>query len=108
MKIDLCKLTENARYSEVLDSLLKNLGVKKILDIRYESDYQGFVDVSALLKDGRVFSYLYYYGSCSGCDDWEDRSLSDEKIEAEMKQEGTFFKSVETYEKYKKVRKSDR
>lgn len=108
MKINLTELTDNARYSDNLDELLHDLKVKKILDLKYESDYQGFVDVSALLKDGRVFSYLYYYGSCSGCDEWEAENLTDDEIKAEMKRGATYFKSVDTYNKFdKKRRKSN-
>ena len=99
--MDIVKLTDNSRYSENLDSLLKKLGAKKVLDLKFESGYQGDVDISVLLKDGRVFSYYYSYGSCSGCDDWEARSLSDEQIEAEMKREATYFRSIDTYNKYK-------
>jgi hypothetical protein len=55
------------------------------------------VDADALLSDGRIFSYKYYYGSCSGCDDWEDRGLTTEQITQEMIEGGTYFNNLEEY-----------
>ena len=95
--MDVTKAVDQARYSDNLESLLNKLEAVKILSVAYESDYQGFVDIDALLKDGRVFSYKYWYGSCSGCDDWEYRNLSDDAIEEEMLREATIFDNVEQY-----------
>lgn len=55
--------------------------------------------MSALLEDGRVFWYKYYYGSCSGCDSWESSNLPDEQIIDVMEKEATFFESKEQWEK---------
>jgi hypothetical protein len=37
-----------------------------------EGDWQGQVATMAKLSDGRIVVYDDYYGSCSGCDAWED------------------------------------
>lgn len=94
------KLKTEARYCEQLESLLNKLGAIKILKEDGEADYSGQVSVDALLSDGRVFSYEYYYGSCSGCDEWEDLELIDEKIEETMAKEATFFANEEEYKTY--------
>jgi hypothetical protein len=45
-----------------------------------EGDYQGKVATCVQLTDGRYAIYHDYYGSCSGCDSWED--ASDESVKA--------------------------
>ena len=89
----------DARYSNILESLLRKLDAKELLALDYESDYQGFVDCSVLLADNRVFSYYYSYGSCSGCDDWESRDLTEDEIEIEMEKEATFYDNIDQYHK---------
>lgn len=86
-----------ARYSDILELTINKLSPKEILRLEFESNYQGFVDIDVLLTDERVFSYLYYYGSCSGYDDWEARNLTDEQISEEMLQEAAIFSSLEEY-----------
>jgi hypothetical protein len=53
-------LEPKARYVDDLQDLLNEVGAEKILNSQIQDDYSGAVDVSALLKDGRVFSYQYY------------------------------------------------
>ncbi len=91
----------NARYSDNLQTVLNKLGSKELLHKDYESDYQGYVDISVLLEDGRVYSYKYYYGSCSGCDEWESDNYSDEQIVQIMIDEATFFDNIEQFNKYR-------
>lgn len=43
-----------------------------------EGDYQGMVATCVKLPDGRFAIYNDYYGSCSGCDSWED--ATDEEV----------------------------
>ena len=45
-------------------------------------DYQGSVAIVARLDDGRWLHYDWSYGSCSGCDAWEDEPT--EKVTAEI------------------------
>lgn len=95
---DMC---DHARYAYVLEDLIIALKGKEVLYLKYESDYQGYVDIDVLLEDGRVFSYEYSYGSCSGCDDWEYRQLTDQQILEEMKKGATYFDKLEDYQKFK-------
>ena len=92
---------EKARYSKNLQAVLIKLGAKKLLRKVYESDYQGYVDVDVLLEDGRVYSYYYSYGSCAGCDEWDNRDLNNEQIEEIMINEATIFDNMEQYEAYR-------
>jgi hypothetical protein len=92
----------HARYSDILASLLDSIGATEVLRLDYESDYSGYVDCDVLLSNGKVFSYKYYYGSCSGCDDWEDRGLSDDEISAEMLKESTTFENRAEYDEWRK------
>lgn len=103
-KIDIAKSCEYARYSECLASAIDKMGgAKEILRLEYESSYSGEVDIDVLLNDGRVVSYHYYYGSCSGCDEWEDAELTDEQIEDIMTQESTIFPNIEKYTEWRKM-----
>ena len=90
-------MVDNARYSYLLERLIENLNGERVLYLNYESDYQGFVDIDVLLADGKVFSYMYWYGSCSGCDEWECINLSDEEIIKEMKRAATYFDNLNDY-----------
>lgn len=99
--IDIQVEVEQARYSENLESVVNKLGGVEILRKEYESDYQGFVDVDVLLSDGRVFSYYYSYGSCSGCDEWEARDLSGDEIESVIIQEATIFNDRKSYNQWR-------
>lgn len=60
-----------------------------------------------LLEDGRVFSYKYSYGSCSGCDQWESDGLEDFEIEDEMTSKATFFSNIQEYNKWRETTKKD-
>lgn len=62
-----------------------------IIRLKYEAGYQGYVDIDVLLSSGKVFSYYYAYGSCSECDEWENRNLSDDEILLAMQKECSFI-----------------
>ena len=96
--LNIVEATEDARYSSILQEVIEELKGIEILRLDYESDYQGHVDIDVLLEDGQVFSYKYWYGSCSGCDEWEDRNLTCEEIKDVMIQEATFFGGLESYQ----------
>ena len=75
-------IAATCRYGDCLGEILKDA------DIVWEdslADYQGSVDILASMPDGTFVHYEYSYGSCSGCDDWEARSLSDSQIVEEMR-----------------------
>lgn len=60
-------------------------------------DYQGHATIIAF-KEGK-FAYLYWsYGSCSGCDGYED--MTDEERRAEFKNMAEIFDSHESFEKW--------
>gem|GEM_PF-4700836 len=44
-----------------------------------EDDHHGTIAIAHKLSDGRVVVMTDYYGSCSGCDCWEDASDDDAK-----------------------------
>lgn len=96
-KVQLDEIENACRYSENVYSLLKKLHAVEVLDFTCNNDYQGDMDLSVLLEDGRVFSYAYSYGSCSGCDDWEARSLTDKQIEDEIARDATYFSDVSSF-----------
>ena len=60
-----------------------------------ESDYQGHATVLARTPDGKWWFYEWWYGSCSGCDTWEAAELTDDEIEAEMRDQSAIFDSDE-------------
>lgn len=45
-----------------------------------EADYQGHAAILATFK-GKYCFYEWTYGSCSGCDTWEDQGLTGDQIE---------------------------
>jgi hypothetical protein len=105
--IDIKEEVEFARYADTLENVINNLGGKELLRKDYESDWQGYVDIDVLLEDGRVFSYKYSYGSCSGCDEWEHKNLEDFEIEDRMLAEATFFSNIQEYNKWRETTKKD-
>jgi hypothetical protein len=90
----------SARYSEILEELLGELGAKEVLLRKYEADYQGFVKVGVLLEDGQVFFYEYSYGSCSGCDEWESRGLDDFQVKSAMRADAVMYSSREKFQEW--------
>jgi hypothetical protein len=108
-EVDIVKLCDSTRYSEDLAEACERLGgAENVQRLEFESDYQGFVDIDVLLLDGRVFSYYYSYGSCSGCDEWEDKSFSSEDVVKEILQEATLFDNQTQYFAWRDmVRKRD-
>ena len=96
-------LLSKARYSENLAEVLVSLSAERILYCKFVADWQGEVDIDVLLRDGRVFSYYYNYGSCSGCDEWEAKDYSDSEINQIMEKEATFFDDIQQYSDWEKV-----
>lgn len=100
--LEIEKAVEECRYSAILEKVINDLNPEKILRLDYYSDYQGHVDIDVLLKDGRVYSYYYSYGSCTGCDDWEDKGFDENKIYDIMKN-ATYFSKIEHYEHWRNM-----
>ncbi len=80
-RIDWDKILPMSRYAgghdEQMKGLLKNV---KIIAHWNEGGYDGSVATCIQLKDTKeIVIYSDYYGSCSGCDAWEDASDEDVK-----------------------------
>lgn len=77
--IDWTAIMPMSRYAgghdDQMEGLFKNA---KVIAHWNEGDYQGSVATCVQLEDGRFAIYNDYYGSCSGCDSWED--ASDEEV----------------------------
>lgn len=76
------------RYGEVAKRIW---GTSEILWEQSYDDYQGAAAILALMPDGQLCFYEWTYGSCSGCDDWEARCLSNGEIEQEMRDGAVYF-----------------
>jgi len=95
------------RYSETIasqcrygDVAARIFGEAEIIWEHSEKDYQGFAKLLARMPDGRFAHYEWEYGSCGGCDDWENRELSDDSIESEMRGHVAWLPDVETARRY--------
>lgn len=63
------------RYAGGHDEQMKQLFTNsKVIAHWNEGEYQGQVATCVKLLDGRYAIYNDYYGSCSGCDLWENAS----------------------------------
>ena len=96
------EINYGCRWEEGVEYALELLGGgKEILRVSYEADYQGYLDIDVLLNDGRVFSYKYWYGSCSGCDAWEDATDDDVRIMCKQLVGGALiFQNLEECKKF--------
>lgn len=59
----------NARWSK---EIMEALPDGEVVMSRGTVDYQGFCDFVARLDDGRWLHMHWAYGSCDGCDEYED------------------------------------
>ena len=86
-------------YGDILAELATDLGISYIIDLTYEADCSGEVAIEGKLKNKKYWVYAYSYGSCSGCDEWQDRKLSDKEIKAQMKKDSVFYSEKEYVER---------
>ena len=75
-RVDWEKIQPMSRYAgghdDQMEGLLKN---STVLAHWNEGDYQGSVATCVQLNDTKeIVIFCDYYGSCSGCDAWEDAS----------------------------------
>lgn len=80
MKIKEVANFESARYTENIPKWFIELD---FVDGIIEANYSGEVNLIGA-NANKYYSLRYYYGSCSGCDTWEDKNLSDSEIEKEL------------------------
>jgi hypothetical protein len=88
------------RYSDIAEHIFKDA---VIIWEDSSADYQGNVNIVGVFEgyNGKFFHFVYSYGSCSGCDEWEDRSLSDDEIETEMREKClSTFENIEHFKNY--------
>lgn len=79
-QIDWKNIMEMPRYAGGHDDQMQGLFKgAEVIGHYNEDDYQGQVATCVKLKDGRYAIYNDWYGSCSGCDAWEDANDEDVK-----------------------------
>jgi len=71
-------------------------GQAEILDHYTEDDWQGTLAIAYRFPDGSVAIMTDYFGSCSGCDAWEDASDADARaMVTSLVTSARFFEDVE-------------
>lgn len=94
-------IASKCRWSKLADAALGLSEGWEILWENSESDYQGHADIfakSTSWGDSRYLVYSWTYGSCSGCDGWEDQTR--ESIIREMLDTALFLSSKSELERY--------
>jgi hypothetical protein len=89
-------IASDCRYGEIAANIW---GDWDIVWENSDADYQGHATILAE-KDGAYCFYEWWYGSCSGCDDWEARDLTDAEIEAEMRERAAWLADRKALEKW--------
>jgi len=107
-RIDWEKLMPMSRYAGGHDDQMQGL-LKDVTVIAHwnEGDYQGSVATCVMLNDTQeVVIYNDYYGSCSGCDAWEDATDEDVKTMCKQLAGGALiFKNLEECKKFLSIKK---
>lgn len=62
-------LNNSCRWEELVEKVLRPI---EVLFYAGEADYQGSAAVLVRRADGMIVAYEWSWGSCSGCDPWED------------------------------------
>lgn len=76
--IDWNNIMKMSRYAGGHDDQMRGLFKDaEIIGHWNEGDWQGMVATCVILSDGKYVIYNDYYGSCSGCDSWEDSTDDD-------------------------------
>lgn len=75
-------VSSRCRYGDIAGRIVKD---SLVLWEDSEENYQGHVNLVARSSAGDFMHLHYEYGSCSVCDEWEDRGLSDDEIEEDMR-----------------------
>lgn len=89
----------SCRYSENIPGKYRDYIL--VADKSDGGGYSGEANFLAVSQDGNDFVLISYpYGSCTGCDDWEARDLSDVEIEQEI-EKCTLHLTLEEFKGYK-------
>jgi hypothetical protein len=70
------------RYGNIAGNIFRDAD---IIWENSEADWQGSANLLAATTYGTFIHYSWTYGSCSGCDEWEARELSEQEVEKEMR-----------------------
>lgn len=84
-------------YGEIAERIFEKAN---IIAEDSEIDYSGYANILAEMPDGTFIHYEWSYGSCSGCDEWESRDLTNDQIEEEMRREMTIFHDERSFYNY--------
>lgn len=90
-------VASQCRYGGIAERLF---GQAEIIWECSENDYQGHANILAHMPDGQFAHYEWTYGSCSGCDDWENRCLTHDQIEAEMREHTAWLPDAQAMLRY--------
>lgn len=74
-------IASKCRYGDIIGAIFAE---SEVIWEHSENDYQGFAAVLVSMPDGTFIHYTWSYGSCSGCDEWEARELSEDQIRTEV------------------------
>ena len=79
--IDWELVMKQPRYAGGHDDIMRNIfgSNAKVIAEWIEDDYQGYEAFAYQFKDGSIVIATDYFGSCSGCDAWEDATDDDAK-----------------------------
>ena len=86
----------DCRYGDVAEEIW---GDWDILWEKSENNYQGSVAFVAR-KGGRYCCFEYDYGSCTGCDYWEDKGSTYSEIEQDMRDSAEWFDDLGVFLKF--------
>lgn len=90
-------IAAQCRYGDIACAVFQNA---EVIWEHSENDYQGFANILVRMPDGTFAHYEWTYGSCSGCDEWENRCLTDQQIEDEMRFAMVTFDDVNVLYRY--------
>ncbi len=90
-------VASHCRYGDVIGKLFEK---GNVIWEHSEDGYQGFANVLIEMPDKTYIHYEWTYGSCSGCDEWESRRLSNNQILAEVRKHMNVIPDLETLRKY--------
>lgn len=103
-QIDWKKALAQPRYAGGHEEVMANVFCSDssvVLASWHEGDYQGSIVFSYLFIDGSVAIIQDSYGSCSGCDAWEDADEEDaKKLIHDMVSSARIFPSIATARKF--------
>lgn len=97
--LDIVEATEDARYSEVLQEVVRELGGVEILRCSFGPEE---VDIDVLLEDGRVFCCEYDVHDCNFWDCLEEKFVHEEMQE----ETAVFYTNLKSYAHWVEMRES--